>query len=233
VSAPWNVLWVFPAISIVAFVGAVIIARLQQPPLSLSAPLALDASWTPGASVTSITALGGILTAIFGASGAGSFLLGGDKAAQPAIAVATVGAAIALAFVSAGPLLLGIFTKNGHVTGFGILAAGSATLAAAIGELIVVARAVAKPGVGNDLHMVWVGAAVGATLLLLYAYRTALATIRVAAPPTPLETHVQVLEELLERPGTTPAARHAVTALRDAALAAPPPSRTPRRSALL
>ena len=99
----------------------------------------LDAGWSFKDSwVTNVTDAGGVLTGIFGSSDTVTAILGED--AESAVALATVGAAVAIAFVSAGPIVLTATKKKGKLLVWGFLAAAAVTLTGAGGELWIVYR---------------------------------------------------------------------------------------------
>ena len=121
--------------------------------------------------VSNVTVGGSLLTGVLGTSSVVTAFLG--KNADSAVALATVGAAIAVAMVAAGSIVLQAGkTTKGEFTVVGVLLASVVTLSAALGELWVVYQS------GKDLplgdvanYLIWfIGFAVA--LLLLYAVRS-------------------------------------------------------------
>lgn len=119
-----------------------------------------------------VTIIGGILTGVFGAGSVVKSLLGKD--ADSIIALATVGAAISVAFIAAGPIVM-LSTKAGkEFTFFGLLIAAAVTLSGAAGQLVVVSVVASKldfggahvPGLG------WILGITGTSLLALYSVRS-------------------------------------------------------------
>jgi hypothetical protein len=184
----WSALWAFP----VALGGLLVVALLLFGLWAPSEPLKyLEATWSFKDSwVSNVTVLGGLLAGIFGSSDVVTALLGKD--AKSSIALATVGAAIAAAFIAAGPIVL-LTTKSRRgdfVTPGGFLLASAITLSGAAGELWVVYRSGEKLDLGGWQHRIVILALAGFVLLALYAIRTVPATIKQgtteppAAPPS-------------------------------------------------
>jgi hypothetical protein len=172
----WDALYGFVGALVVAVVLVLIVAGLSDrgPRDELKY---LDATWSfQDGWVSNITVIGGLLAGIFGSSDVVT-ALGAD--ADQAVALATVGAAIAAVFIAAGPiLLLSTKSKDDCVTVWGFLAASALTLTGAGGEIYVLWRS----GADLDLNgwedwtvILFVGAVV---LLVAYALRTTSATIR-------------------------------------------------------
>lgn len=195
----WEALWAFPIAFGSLIVGALVLfliwdAKDTQNPKdtqnrSITQPLKyLDASWSFKDNwVSNVTVGAGLLTGIFGSSSAVKSILGED--ADRSIALATVGAAISVAFIAAGPLVL-LSTKQREenaITVFGLLAAAVVTLTGAFGELWVVYRSGSLLDLGGweDNQLVFI---VPAALLLLYAKKTLIdalerGTTRPSEPP--------------------------------------------------
>lgn len=158
--------------------------RLAQPLKSVDvATWKLTDNWA-----TNVTAVGALLTGIFGASTSKAFL---GEDAESAVALATVGAALALALVAVGPVVL-VATKRltpkfskhrdgskGERTGSdnyftvgGLLAAAAFVLASAYGQLWVVMETGMELDLGGVEDLLPVPVAFAAGLLLLYAWRS-------------------------------------------------------------
>lgn len=161
---------------------------------SLSQRLYLDATWKFNDNwATNVSAVGAILTGVFGATTAKAFL-GAD--AESAVALATVGAAIALAFVAAGPVIA-LATKTFKVvpvtkggkpvlkdgkpvvkerwdsfTVGGLLLAASVILASAFGQLWVVMATGEELELGGLQNYLWIPFGLSAILLFVYGWRS-------------------------------------------------------------
>jgi hypothetical protein len=153
-----------------------------EPPKKLS-PFALLVNlpddWSFSESwATNITVGAALLTGIFGNTETVKAFLGDD--AESSIALATVGAAVAVAFAGAGGVVLLAFKQRLPVSGytvFGMLAAASVTLAGAFGEIWILFFTVKDLDLGGVQHYV-VYVTVGATaLLVIYAFRSLLEVI--------------------------------------------------------
>ena len=96
-----------------------------------------------------------------------------------ALALATVGAAVAVAFIGAGPIvLLSAKSKGGYFTVVGLLGASAIVLAGAVGELYVVARSATQLDLGGlEGSLPWALFAAAMGLLALYAVTSIPATI--------------------------------------------------------
>jgi len=122
--------------------------------------------------------VGGLLTGIFGSSDVVKSL-GND--ANSTVALATVGAAVAVAFIAAGAVfLLATKSKRGdYFTVGGLLGASAIVLAGASGELWVLYRSGEKLDLGGWQHTIPKVLFCGAlALLALYAFRTIPATLK-------------------------------------------------------
>jgi hypothetical protein len=147
---------------------------------SLGQPLKyIDATWKFNDNwVTNVSAVGALLTGVFGASTVKVFL---GEDAESAVALATVGAAIALALVAAGPVIL-IALKNlklvkgkGREDAFtagGLLLAASVVLASAFGQLWVVMVTAMELDLGGTEDYLPLPVALAAILLLVYSWRS-------------------------------------------------------------
>lgn len=145
----------------------------------------LDATYDVKESwVSNVTAIGAVLTGIFGSTEVIEAALGED--AKETLGLATVGAAIAVAFIAAGTVIpLALKARDAKsFTVAGILLGVSVTLAGAVGQLYLMTVT------GLELDLGWakwllLPLALALLLLLLYAYaRTALvATLNQGVSP--------------------------------------------------
>jgi hypothetical protein len=157
--------------------------------------LYLDATWKFNDNwATNVSAVGAILTGVFGATTAKAFL-GPD--AESAVALATVGAAVALALVAAGPVIalatktfkvVPVVTEDGKpvkkkdgkpatqrldaFTVGGLLFAASVIFASAFGQLWVVMATGEELELGGLEDDLWIPFGLAALLLVLYGYRS-------------------------------------------------------------
>lgn len=126
---------------------------------------------------SNVTAAGALLTGIFGSSDVVKAAIGED--ADSSIALATIGAAVALAFIAAGPIVpLAMKSKdNKNLSVIGLLLASVVTLTGAVGQLYIMYRT------GEALELGWLNdwlfiPTIAAFLLLgMYAVRTLIATL--------------------------------------------------------
>lgn len=160
----------------------------------------LGATWSFSESwATNVTAVGGILTGVIGSTDVMTAIFGADAGDVAALAV--VGAAVAVAFAIAGPVvLLATKTDNGRfITVAGLLLASAVTLAGAFGELWVVLQTGRDADLGTwGERFLAIAAAAAALLLLVYAIRTILAVLRLGTerPPAPPQS-AQIASRLL------------------------------------
>ncbi len=187
----WDALWVFLGAFLVLTGGAVVFCRLWRQESRRTSLKYLGATWSFKESwVSSVTVAGGLLTGIFGSSEVIKAVLGED--ADSAVALATVGAAIALALLASGPLILEAtkvrVVDPGKANDIGkeypslggLSLASAVTLAAAFGELWVVAASASRLDLGgSEGWMPWVLAVLGTVLLAVYAVRNFKRTIEV------------------------------------------------------
>lgn len=148
-------------------------AEFRAPLEYLDTTYSFKDSW-----VSNVTVISGLLTGIFGSSETLKAFLGEE--ADQAVALSTIGAAVALAFVGAGPIFLLAAEKGGEnraPTVFGLLIASALTLAGAFGEIWIVFKSASKLELGGLEKNVWLPSLAAATLLLVYAVRAFLATI--------------------------------------------------------
>jgi hypothetical protein len=173
---------------------------LRSPLLNLPDDWSFKDSWA-----TNVTVIGALLTGIFGTTDVVKSFLGDD--AESSIALATVGAAVAVGFATAGGVVLLAFKKrkgDSAFTVFGMLAAASVTLAGAFGEIWIVYATAKNLDLGGVEDYVIVVAVLASLLLATYGWRSLLEVI----PPgtlLPAKTEDDKVE----------AARKAVQALED------------------
>jgi hypothetical protein len=241
----WHPLWIFPVLLGGLLIAATIFfACWRTSDISPTKPLIyLEATWSFSDSwVSNVTVAGALLTGIFGSSGVITALLGED--ATSSVALATVGVAIATAFISAGPLVLGA-TKSSDSefnTAGGLLAASAVTLTGAFGEIWILWRTGQALSLGGWENRIVIVAIAAAALLGIYAFRSLLATlnqgIKKPPPPAPSETIAAaklIVEALEDRdaPKVRSAERVLAKHLRVIAAGAGQEHRRARKSALL
>ena len=190
VEPKWNNLWAFAAAQgAVLLLLALLFWKGWEPAAGvkrrLRQPLYVDATWKFNDNwATNVTAIGAILTGVFGATTAKAFL---GPSAESAVALATVGAAIALAFVAAGPVIL-LATKiykvkvqkdgkmvSERVDSFtvgGLLLAASVIFASAFGQLWVVMATGEELALGGLEDWLWVPFSLAVFLLFVYGWRS-------------------------------------------------------------
>lgn len=183
-SPEWNALWAFPVVlgfgCVVSMVGLLLAwLRGNLRCRSLLRPLThLGKSWDFTESwASNVTAIGGLLTVFFTTSGVTKALLGED--ADQAIALATVGSAIAIALAAAAPVVLHATAKMKKAddmqdvpTVYGLVVAAIITSAAAAGELWIGYSTGTKLDLGGVQNRLWIPALLAAALLLVYVCRT-------------------------------------------------------------
>jgi hypothetical protein len=187
----WEALWTF-AIAFLLLVGVasaycrgVLKKKLRTPLQYLGATWSFKESW-----VSNVTVAGGLLTGIFGSSDVIKAVLGEEV--DSAVALATVGAAIALALLASAPLILE--ATKAKVTDpkkekdigkeypslGGLTTASAVTLAAAFGQLWVVSASASRLDLGgSEDWLPWLLAGLGSLLLAVYAVRNFKRTIEV------------------------------------------------------
>jgi hypothetical protein len=163
----------------------------------------LPATWKFGDSwATNITLLAGVLTSVVGTSGVVKAILGED--ADSAIALATVGAAIAGVIIGLGAVVLqSVKTVDQDkgvdaYTGWGLVTAGGVTLAGAYGQLWVTYRMGSKLTLGGVQDRLWIPMGLAGVLLAVYACRNVRTTIRAGATPPPDPPAAPDVSALLE-----------------------------------
>ena len=231
----WDALWAFPVALVAMLVAAIFFFfawRTQHSPPNQ--PLQyLEDTWSFSDSwVSNVTVAGGLLTGIFGTSDVVTALVGEE--ADSSVALATVGAAVAVAFIAAGPLLvLATRSKTGDFfTVGGLLAASAVTLAGAFGQLWVIYRAGEALDLGGWEDKVIILAAAAAVLLAVYAVRSLSATLKQGTTPPPpdeaIPIHV-VVDALKAHPEVDEKKLQTAFAERFPTLAAAPAQAAPRR----
>lgn len=172
----WDPLRAFP-IALTALLGAalrfyIIWDATDDEDHKINEPLKhLEATWSfKDRWVSNITVGAALLTGIFGSADVVTVLLGKD--AKDAVALATVGAAIAAAFAAAGPILLAATKKKGMVTVGGLLAASALTLTGAAAQIYTVYASARLLDLGGWQDKVYILAIIAAALLTAYAVRT-------------------------------------------------------------
>lgn len=189
----WDQLWAFPIALVVSLVGALVMffcgwrlgkgakRRWREPLRSLDVSTwKFNDNWA-----TNVSAVGAVLTGVFSATTAKAFL---GEDAESAVALATVGAAIALSFVAAGPVILVAFKKFKIVkkedgkavsvkrkdafTVDGLLLGAAVVLASGYGQLWVVMETGMELDLGGLEDWLWIPALVGVALLSVYSWRS-------------------------------------------------------------
>jgi hypothetical protein len=210
----WDQLWAFA----IALVASLLLVGIlygwwshnnerargpTQPLISLEAAWSFNDNW-----VTNVTTVGAILTGIFGSTSVATAFLGPE--AESSIALAIVGAAIALAFVAAGPLVL-LATKSFKSTGtppsrgnyftvIGLLLAGAIILTSALGQLWVARATGGNLDLGGLEDWLWAPFGAAVLLLLLYVWRSLLDLLErgVADPLPPTPTAMDAAKLIVE-----------------------------------
>ena len=187
----WKQLLVFPIALAVSLLLTLIVALRYWEPgpgakRNLMQPLNhLDSTWKFNDNwATNVAAVGALLTGLFSATTAKAFL--GDDA-EGQVALATVGAAVALAFVAAAPVLLLALkslkpekNKKGEVIGRGdsftvggLACAAALVLASATGQLWVVLQVALNTEIGDLTDAFSIAAvALAGLLMLTYSIRS-------------------------------------------------------------
>jgi hypothetical protein len=169
----------------------------------------LAATWTlSGSPITSVTAAGGLLTAIFANDGTLKAILGVEKA--PPLSLAIVGAAISGALIAAAPLALAALNvtpdkkspRNQYASVAGIRVASSLSMAAALGLIFVVYRTGLEVGMSQTAER-WLTAAalLAGALAITYGLRATFQTLRLGliAPPAAGKSETLTAIELFEK----------------------------------
>jgi CBS domain-containing protein len=189
----WEALYAFAVAFLVLLVAAALFVwkkmkqRIDAPLKYLGATYSFKDSW-----VSNVTVAAGLLTGIFGSSDVVDALLGEDT--KGAVALATVGAAIAVALIGAAPLILETTKVKNAVIGEkdffslgGMVLASVVALAAAFGELWVVYRSGRHLDLGGMEDKLIFVALAGIVLLAVYAIRVLprMLEIGLTKPPSP------------------------------------------------
>ncbi|HYI98482.1 MAG TPA: hypothetical protein VEX36_02220 [Thermoleophilaceae bacterium] len=137
--------------------------------------------------LTNITVAAGLLTGIFGSSDVVNALLGEDV--DGAVALATVGTAIAIALIASGTLILeATKSDEGQFTVLGLVAAAVVTAAGAFGELWVIYQSATQLDLGGLEDRIYIPAYAAMVLLAAYVLRAVPRIIKqgtTAPPPAP------------------------------------------------
>jgi hypothetical protein len=211
----WDALyWFLYALGALALIAVLYLAyrwlKKDQAPWAplkgLGSAYSFKESW-----VSNVTVGAGLLTGVLGSSGVVDALLGEDS--KDAIALATVGAAIAVAMIAAAPLVLeatrvedqqtepsseGEVPKDYYSLG-GMVLASIIPLAAAFGELWVVFRTGKALDLGGIESNLWIFFGLGALLLLVYAWRVLPRTVAkgLIDPPDPKPSDTILAAQML------------------------------------
>jgi hypothetical protein len=187
----WQALWSF-AIALGGMLALVVFVfvswkprdpvrrRLNQTLPSLPDTWSFTDSW-----VSNVTVAGGLLAGVLGSSDVLKSVLGDD--AEASLALATVGGAIAAAFIAAaGILVISFKTRaDNRFTAGGVLAAAAVALAGAAGQLWVVYESARDFELGGLQDHLLPVVLVALALLVFYAYRSLLSVLVQGAPKAP------------------------------------------------
>ncbi|GAB1513615.1 hypothetical protein [Actinophytocola sp. KF-1] len=190
-ASTWSVLLVFPAVLLLFAAVATMLWRREMSTRDEDELPYLDAAWSFKDSwAGNVTVIGGLLTGVLGSSDVVKAILGEDS--EQSIALATVGAAIAVAFVAAGPVLFLATKRNKIFRISGLFAAATLTVSGAIGELVVVAESARSLDLDGFQTIVWLPCFAAIALLLVYSYRTVHQTVvdGTTAPDPPVDSDV-------------------------------------------
>jgi hypothetical protein len=147
---------------------------------------------------TNVTAAGALLTGLFGATTAKAFL---GEDAESLTALATVGAAVAAAFVVAAPIAVLAtkrFTTDKDEPGdffsvVGVPLTAAAVVTAAIGQLAIIAYTATELDIGIVAKVaLWIAFAIGAGLVIVYACRTLVNLIKSGTSESPKKPAVEI-----------------------------------------
>jgi hypothetical protein len=179
---PWGWLWIFPALLLVmAFVVWQRVKRWDPPgraTRNVTQPLKyMPATWSFKDSwVTNVTVAAGVLTGIFGTAETVKAFLGEE--AEKSLALATVAAAVAVAFTAAAPIIVlatkvdkASDDKTKVVSLGGLLLAAIVTLAGALGQVVLVTRSAWDLDLDGFEKSSVAFAVAAAVLLLVYGLR--------------------------------------------------------------
>jgi hypothetical protein len=142
----------------------------------------LDPTWSFKESwVANITVAATVVTLFLGSSEVIKSLLGDDAEAE--LAVLIVSAALSASLVAAGQVALLAAKSEGQVTVFGLLLGALLVLMGSFGELLVLMDVGQDLDIGGQEDTVVAAAVLAIILLLVYAVRTLIATLRQGAAP--------------------------------------------------
>jgi hypothetical protein len=211
----WDQLWVFavaPAGALVVLFAVFTVAGNYAPRDKLQY---LDSAYDFKESwASNVTVIGGLLTAVFGSADVVKTFLGED--ADRAIALASVGSAIAVGLIGAGPIALAaakrqldsqagspqVFTVGGLLLATGFIFGG------AFGQLWVGWKAGSAMDLGGFEDGIVGAFAIGVALLVWYTLANMAATLKAGKnkpPPGPTTELGQLLELLRKTLGDTDA----------------------------
>lgn len=217
-SPDWEQLWAFVAGPAIALILLLVFAaasstgpHLRAPLQHLPATYSFKESW-----VSNLTVIAGVLTGFFGSSDVLTSLFGADDDA--AIALATVGSAIALILIGSGPIILTAFrttlTVDGQrvpaFTGLGLLLATAAAVGGAAGQLWIGWKTGEQLNLDGWEDRVAIVFVVAIGLLAVYTFRTFVDTLQAGTTPPPpakpsdLARLVDLLKQALERRSEVP-----------------------------
>jgi hypothetical protein len=185
----WDALWAF-AVALLVSVVVLLVMLYTNEKMTFGARLTnLPSTWSFKESwATNVTAGGGILAGIVGSTEVVKAFLGTE--ASSSIALAIVGGAVAVAFVTFGGLLVQTvkYTDSETPTAGGFVLGASCTLAGAFGELVTLYVTGHKLDLGGWQDRLLPIVIVIGVLLTIYAVISVRATLEVGAPrsPTPL-----------------------------------------------
>jgi uncharacterized integral membrane protein len=149
----WKVLWAFVIALVIALVALFVMLYINEHMTFGTRLPHLPATWTFKESwATNVTAGGGILTVVIGSTSVVKAFLGTE--ADSSIALATVGAAVAGAFLAFGALLVKTirYTDSESPPAGGFVVGAACTLAGAFGELVTMYATGRKLDLGGLQH---------------------------------------------------------------------------------
>jgi hypothetical protein len=202
----WSLLaWFFYALPFIGVCLGLVFLRknaFNDKLTHLEATYSFSESW-----VSNITVLGGLLTGVFGSADVVKAFLGED--AESAVALATVGSAIALVLIGSGPIFLNALKADEMdgdklvgqpYTVGGLLLATTVTVAGAFGQLFVGWQSARTLDLGGAEDLAVFGFAAAVALLAWYTLATVGSTISAGTtePPSPAPSGVEELASLLE-----------------------------------
>jgi uncharacterized integral membrane protein len=185
----WKVLWAFVIALVIALVVLFVMLFTNEHMTFGTRLPHLPATWTFKESwATNVTAGGGILTVVIGSTSVVKAFLGTE--ADSSIALATVGAGVAGAFLAFGALLVKTirYTDSESPTAGGFVVGAACTLAGAFGELVTMYATGRKLDLGGLQHgLLPIVILIGA-VLVVYAIISVRSTLEIGTkiPSAPL-----------------------------------------------